>query len=114
MVERISRLREAVHIMELEGDTGRARSVLASLADFSVASSFSPEVVARVQRVRRANSVLTSLGLIEGDWEEVLACLEEKKPVSRTVAALKAKVEDHQEMLALGARSLEEALTRAV
>jgi hypothetical protein len=113
MVERISRLEEAVHILETEGDMGRARSVLASLADFSVAGSFSPEVVATVQRVRSANSVMSTLGLIEGDWEEVLACFEEKKAVTRIVVALKAKIEDQQEMLELGARSLEEALAQA-
>ncbi|MDP6100981.1 MAG: M28 family metallopeptidase, partial [Dehalococcoidia bacterium] len=109
MLERISRLQEAVHILEIEGDTGRARSVLASLADFSVADSFSPEAVAMMQQVRRDNLVLNSLGLIEENWVEVLACFDKKKPVSRIVAALKAKIEDLQEMLKLEALSLEKA-----
>jgi hypothetical protein len=110
MAERIARLKEAAHILELEGDVGRARSVLMSLADFSTATSFSPEVMSKVQGVRRTNPVLSALALLEEDWSEVLACLEENRPLPRTVAALRAKVDDHQERLELWARQLEEAL----
>ncbi len=110
MAERIARLKEAAHILELEGDVGRARSVLVSLADFNTATSFSPEVVARMQGGRQTNPVLSALALLEEDWSEVLACFEEKKPLPRTVAALRAKIDDHQELLELWARRLEEAL----
>ncbi|MEK7847744.1 MAG: hypothetical protein AAB270_02345, partial [Chloroflexota bacterium] len=111
MAERIARLKEAAHILEMEGDVGRARAVLMTLADFSASISFSPEVVARVREMRRANPVLSALALMEGDWSELLACLEERRPLPRTLSALRAKIDDHEELLEHWARRWEKALS---
>lgn len=110
IAERIARLRDAYHIISMEGDLERARAVLRSIADFNVMTNYSEETVNQVRRVRESCPVVRDLAVVVTDWSELLDGLAHPEPPDQLLAVLQAKVEEARGMAQSWGRQFEEAL----
>lgn len=109
---RLARIRDAYHILKLEGDPERARAVLLTLPDFSVAAHFSSEVVAQVSRARAESSLMREIGVMEMDWLEVVRLLSQPGSSEPVLKALERKMGEMEALGEAWGRRLEAALGR--